>query len=230
MQTHYRARRSPLRSRGFAALITSASMLGVTAAAVPAVSSSQTPAGDTATAAAKPKVRASASRHVRSGRKVIVKGAVKPGKAGRIVVIQSRRNGKWRKVTQTRTSSKGTFRAGWRARSTGRLAVRARIGGTGTATKAQRVTVYRPAHASWYGPGLYGNGLACGGRLGYGTIGVAHKSLPCGTKVTLRYRSRAVTVRVIDRGPYVGNRVFDLTAATKRRLGFGSTGTVWSTK
>ncbi|MBA3300592.1 MAG: septal ring lytic transglycosylase RlpA family lipoprotein, partial [Thermoleophilaceae bacterium] len=41
--------------------------------------------------------------------------------------------------------------------------------------------------------------------------------------------AREVTVRGVDRGPYAGNREFDLTAATKRKLGFGSTGTVWTT-
>jgi rare lipoprotein A (peptidoglycan hydrolase) len=44
--------------------------------------------------------------------------------------------------------------------------------------------------------------------------------------VTLRYGSHQVTVPVIDRGPYSGNREYDLTQATKERLGFGSTGTV----
>lgn len=224
MQTQDRARRSPLRRRGTAALLTSVSVLGL-AAAVPAVSSSQT-----AATAAAPQVRAAASRHVRSGRKVVVKGTVAPGQTGRIVVIQTRRSGKWRRITRARTAANGAFRATWRARGTGRVAVRARIGGTGTTSRSLRVTVYRPVQASWYGPGLYGNKLACGGRLTTGTIGVANKSLPCGTKVTLRYRGRAVTVPVVDRGPYVGNRVYDLTAATKRRLGFGSTGVVWSSR
>ena len=50
---------------------------------------------------------------------------------------------------------------------------------------------------------------------------MAHKSLPCGTKVTIRYHGRSVTVPVIDRGPYAGNREWDLTAATKSRIGFG---------
>ena len=45
-------------------------------------------------------------------------------------------------------------------------------------------------------------------------------------KVTLRYRGQAATVPVIDRGPYVGGRQFDLTARTKRSLRFRSTGTV----
>jgi rare lipoprotein A len=90
--------------------------------------------------------------------------------------------------------------------------------------------VYRPALASWYGPGFYGRHLACGGRLGFSTLGVANKTLPCGTRVTLRYRGRTLRVPVIDRGPFAGNREFDLTAATKRRLRFGSTGVVLSTR
>jgi rare lipoprotein A (peptidoglycan hydrolase) len=72
--------------------------------------------------------------------------------------------------------------------------------------------------------------MACGGTLGPSTLGVAHKTLPCGTKLRLRYGSRTVAVRVIDRGPYVGGREFDLTAATKAALGFGSTGTVLSSR
>ena len=71
--------------------------------------------------------------------------------------------------------------------------------------------MYRHALASWYGPGLYGNQLGCGGRLGTSQLGVAHKSLPCGTKVTLRHHGRVVRVPVIDRGPYSGAREFDLT-------------------
>jgi rare lipoprotein A len=94
----------------------------------------------------------------------------------------------------------------------------------------RRVTVYRAASASWYGPGLYGNRMACGGTLTPGTLGVAHKSLPCGTKVHLRHGKRTVTAPVVDRGPYVGDREYDLTARTKEKLGFGSTGTVLASK
>jgi rare lipoprotein A len=92
------------------------------------------------------------------------------------------------------------------------------------------VTVYRPAAASWYGPGLMGGHLACGGTLDAGVVGVANKSMPCGSRVKLRYRGRTVTARVVDRGPYSGAREFDLTPATKERLGFGSTGTVWASR
>ena len=67
---------------------------------------------------------------------------------------------------------------------------------------------------SWYGPGFYGNGGACGmipGGLQPTTIGVAHRTLPCGTKVTFRYAGHTVTTMVIDRGPYVAGRTWDMT-------------------
>jgi rare lipoprotein A (peptidoglycan hydrolase) len=47
--------------------------------------------------------------------------------------------------------------------------------------------------------------------------------------VTLRYHGHTVRVPVIDRGPYVAGREFDLTEATKRALGFGDLGEVWAT-
>ena len=93
-----------------------------------------------------------------------------------------------------------------------------------------RLNVYRMAYASWYGPGLYGGHLACGGTLYAGKLGVAHKTLPCGTKVTLRHRGRKVRVPVIDRGPYVGGREYDLTEATAQRLGFHGHGGIQTTK
>ena len=48
--------------------------------------------------------------------------------------------------------------------------------------------------------------------------------------VTLRFGGRSVRVPVVDRGPYVAGREFDLTEATKQALGFGDTGDVWSTR
>jgi rare lipoprotein A len=93
-----------------------------------------------------------------------------------------------------------------------------------------RLNVFRYAQASWYGPGLYGNHLGCGGTLGYSTIGVANKSLPCGTRLTLRHAGRTLRVRVIDRGPYVAGREFDLTAATARKLHFHGHGAILTTR
>ncbi len=122
----------------------------------------------------------------------------------------------------------------WRPRRLGTYRVRAyglhdrRV--RGSASPARRVTAYRYANASYYGPGLYGNGMACGGTLLPGTLGVAHKTLPCGTMVTLRYHGHTVTVPVVDRGPYVAGRDFDLTTATRDRLHFPGVGTVLSSR
>ena len=96
--------------------------------------------------------------------------------------------------------------------------------------RSGRLNVYRSALASWYGPGLFGNQLGCGGTLQTGSVGVANKSLPCGTKVTFRHRGRVLRVRVIDRGPYVGGREYDLTAATARKLGFSGHGPIQVTR
>jgi rare lipoprotein A (peptidoglycan hydrolase) len=85
---------------------------------------------------------------------------------------------------------------------------------------------YRSARASWYGPGLYGNHLACGGKLTRNTLGVAHKSLPCGTKVAVQYHGTTVVVPVIDRGPYSRGVSYDLTQATARELGMTATSRV----
>ena len=73
--------------------------------------------------------------------------------------------------------------------------------------------------ASWYGPGFYGNRTACGQTYTPEILGVAHLSLPCGTKLTLTYGSRSLTVTVIDRGPYIAGRTLDLSNATKIALG-----------
>jgi len=70
---------------------------------------------------------------------------------------------------------------------------------------------HHDGNISWYGPRFYGNGTACGQTLTKGLVGVAHRTLPCGTLVTFRYRGRTLTVPVVDRGPYVAGRTWDLT-------------------
>jgi rare lipoprotein A (peptidoglycan hydrolase) len=78
----------------------------------------------------------------------------------------------------------------------------------------------RSAGASWYGPGLYGRRTACGETLRPGTIGVAHRSLPCGTTVKFIYHGHALVTQVIDRGPYVKGRSWDLTNGAREALEF----------
>jgi hypothetical protein len=83
---------------------------------------------------------------------------------------------------------------------------------------------------SWYGPGFYGNGGACGmipGGLTPDTIGVAHRTLPCGTRVTFKWDGHVVVARVIDRGPYVTGRIFDMTHGLCAALNHCFTGWIW---
>jgi rare lipoprotein A (peptidoglycan hydrolase) len=87
-------------------------------------------------------------------------------------------------------------------------------------------TPMRIAGASWYGPGLYGNHTACGQTLRPNTLGVAHKTLPCGTTVKFVYQGKVLVTQVIDRGPYVKGRAWDLTAAASEALGLEGVGQV----
>jgi rare lipoprotein A (peptidoglycan hydrolase) len=77
--------------------------------------------------------------------------------------------------------------------------------------------------ATWYGPGLYGNEMACGGKLTKSTFGVAHKSLPCGTKVAIAHGGRIVIAPVVDRGPFVKGVEYDLTAHAAEAVRMSST-------
>ena len=79
---------------------------------------------------------------------------------------------------------------------------------------------------SWYGPGLIGNGTACGQTLTRSLVGVAHRTLPCGTKITFRYAGKTLTVPVVDRGPFVGGRIFDLTYGACKKLDHCHTGPI----
>jgi hypothetical protein len=75
-------------------------------------------------------------------------------------------------------------------------------------------------HASWYGPGFYGNRTACGQTFTPESWGIAHKTLRCGTMVQITFRGRTISVPVIDRGPYIAGREVDLASAVAGALGF----------
>jgi rare lipoprotein A len=153
------------------------------------------------------------------------------GLAGRMVALQALDSHGWRTLAHTRTGARGRYRLRYVSSQTASEQLRVRFAGDaedrGAHRRLGRLDVYRLAQASWYGGG---GELACGGELTSTTMGVANKTLPCGTQVTLRYGGRSVRVTVIDRGPYVAGREFDLTEATKQALGFGDLGEVWSTR
>jgi rare lipoprotein A (peptidoglycan hydrolase) len=87
----------------------------------------------------------------------------------------------------------------------------------------------RDGNVSWYGPGFYGRRTACGYALTKSLVGVAHRTLPCGTKVVFRNpaNGRVVTARVVDRGPYVSGRQWDMTPGLCKALGHCYTGTLY---
>ncbi len=98
----------------------------------------------------------------------------------------------------------------------------------GPQTRPALVALMRALKASWYGPGFYGKRTACGTRLGRSTVGVANRTLPCGTRVTFYHAGRFVTLAVIDRGPYRRGFSWDLTEAAARQLGLRSIGVLRS--
>jgi rare lipoprotein A len=172
-----------------------------------------------------------ATLNVLDGHRVSVAGTLNPGVAGRTIRLQAMGRRGWSTVAHARTAAKGRFRLSYVPRDTGTRRVRVEFSGDALGQPAHRrlgrLNVYRLAGASWYGGG---GALACGGSLTSSTLGVANKTLPCGTLVTLRYNGRSVRVPVVDRGPYVAGREFDLTEATKQAIGFGDTGEVWTTR
>ena len=100
--------------------------------------------------------------------------------------------------------------------------------------QARPEVVVRPTwkldrNVSWYGPGFYGKRTACGLALTTTLIGVAHRSLPCGTKVTFKNpdNGRIVTAPVVDRGPFVSGRQWDLTGGLCKKIGHCQTGALY---
>lgn len=182
------------------------------------------------------RVRSHVTLHVSShdlvgGRRLVLRGRVRPRGAHRVKLVFRGARGA---TVGAASNRNGAFAVRWRPRGLGTYRVRAyglhdrRV--RASVSPARRVTAYRTAAASYYGPGLYGGALACGGTLEPGTLGVANKTLPCGAEVRLRYRGHSLTVPVVDRGPYVAGRDFDLTAATRARLHFPSTGVLLSSR
>ncbi len=154
-----------------------------------------------------------------------------PGDAGKTVEIERsghQTNWQWAPTSSATVQPGGAFTATWTADHIGQFSIRAVLDSSqvqsAAVTQSMTVTVYLPSVASWYGPTLYGHGTACGEKLTKQILGVANKTLPCGEQVALYYHGRTLTVPVIDRGPYVKGRRYDLTYATAAALGTVSAG------
>lgn len=168
-----------------------------------------------------------APRHPFAGRHLKLSGSLRPARAGRALVVEERRDGRWVVLGRARAGD-GSFSFVLSPHGARDRIFRVRFAGderNAPAARVRFVRIFDPALATWYGPGLYGNGTACGKTLRPDTLGIAHRSLPCGTEVTVVYGGRAITVPVIDRGPYSGAE-WDLTQEAAERLGFTGTDTV----
>lgn len=80
--------------------------------------------------------------------------------------------------------------------------------------------------ASWYGRGFHGRKTASGERYDMHAMTAAHRTLPLASwvRVTNESNNKSVVVKINDRGPYVGNRVIDLSYAAAAALGMRSAG------
>lgn len=199
--------------RGRVALALALALIGLGAPVARADSTGGTAAPDASTLAVRPATLL--------GQATWVRGSLSPGAS---VLIQRLDLIGWVTVAQAPAGIDGSFAVRWRPDQAGRQLLRAVSSDQASAAQAQAppsaaVTVYRPSRATWYGPGFYGKQTACGATLTKTTLGVAHKTLPCGTKVALSYHGHSIVVPVIDRGPYARGYTFDLTSATAQALG-----------
>ena len=201
------------------------------AAMAPATAAAQAPSGGAEAPSFEPAPFAlSGGGNALLGHKVRFRGTVEARFAGRPIVVEAFDpvTQAWAPQADGTVQPDGTFLVRWKARRIGQFRTRAIIGGGGGAQSASAspelpLTVFRPAIATWYGPGLYGRQTACGFEMTEELVGVAHRSLPCGTNVAVRYGSRTLVLPVVDRGPYGSQARWDLTAAAAQQLGFTHT-------
>ena len=164
----------------------------------------------------------------------VVTGAVPASTAashGVWLQVRQSAKGSWATVAGGAAAGDGSFTIDWRTSRAGELALRVVSAGVAstssvTATPQVSLTVYEPVVATWYGPGFYGNRTACGERLTRSIVGLADRTLPCGTPVSISYNGETLTIPVIDRGPYSNDATLDLTSAAAQELGMTETSTV----
>jgi hypothetical protein len=162
---------------------------------------------------------------VPEGDTTIATGTLAVSDAGQPVALEiETRTGVWDAVATSTVGPDGSFSISWTATVVGIFTMRVVSGAVASATASVSspeapLTITSSVIATWYGPGLYGHHTACGETLTRHILGLASRSLPCGTPVTLFYNGASLTVPVIDRGPYANGATFDLTSATARALG-----------
>ncbi len=161
----------------------------------------------------------------------------------------------WTQVASASIGPTGAFSAVWVPRASGQVAIRAALpaglttdptqtetnangadaltGANSAATASTTITtstltipIFKSAIATMYGPGLWNRHTFCGERLHKTTLGVASRTLKCGTMVEINFKGREITVPVVDRGPFANHAAWDLTWATGKALGMNATSTI----
>ncbi len=190
------------------------------------------------------------------GRPLTISGHAPSADAGGVIDIQAAASGQnnWVQAATATMASNGSFSAQWTPSANGQMALRAVVapevtndtatgtsgasgvgasgGGSATtaasemSTSALTVSIFKNAIATIYGPGFWGHRTACGQRLTHATLGVASRTLKCGTEVAVLYQGHELTVPVIDRGPFGNGASWDLTMATAKALGINETVTI----
>ena len=104
--------------------------------------------------------------------------------------------------------------------------------GTCVAISGAEAESLRSGGASSYGAGFHGKRTASGERFNTHALTAAHRTLPFGSRVlvTNERTGRSVVVRINDRGPFVGGRVIDLSAAAAQAIGSSGVGKVKLTR
>jgi rare lipoprotein A len=205
------------------------------ALAAPAAASAQTPTGGTPAAPPSPTTVVASNGEVAIvtradallRRTTRFRGSVPAAYAGRTLTIErlDELTSAWAPVATATVAANGSYLARWKTDRIGVQRLRAVVANAGQASAAGAspeiaVTVYRQALATWYGPGFYGRETACGETMTHALMGVAHKTLACGTPVAISYKGRRVTVPVVDRGPFANGAKYDLTSAAAQALNF----------
>lgn len=93
-------------------------------------------------------------------------------------------------------------------------------------SESKHVAFTQTGTASWYGRELHGRKTASGDIFDMNGMTAAHRTLPLSShvRVTNLENGRTVVLRVNDRGPFVGDRIIDVSAAAATRLGFANRG------
>jgi hypothetical protein len=162
--------------------------------------------------------------NVLAGQTIRIRGRLLPAQAGRHVELQGLEGRNWRRLASATTGPAGGFALRYTASSVGAVQLRVRFANSyvHTLAHAARLTVFQQTVASWYNDA---GSTACGFHA---TMGVANKTLPCGTKVTFRLGNRSVTAVVDDRGPFVAGRTWDLNQNLAAALGVSGVATLWA--